>query len=181
MTLKEYFAKWKGRSVSPPTVIPSEMFWSFLGSMLGIGAVAWAHWHLALGAGLVLLIGSFGATAVLLYGAPGSPLAQPRNLLGGHFLSAWVGVACFKFLPGQPELAAALAVSLAITLMHLTKTLHPPGGATALIAVLGPAPIHALGWWYPWVPALSGASVMLLVALVVNNFAPRRRYPEFWL
>lgn len=181
MTFKQYFAKWKGRSLSPPTVPPSEMFWSFLGSMLGIGAVALAHWQWAAGQGLVLIIGSFGATAVLLYGAPGSPLAQPRNLLGGHFISAWVGVACFQLLPGQPELASALAVSLAILAMHLTKTLHPPGGATALIAVLGPASVHSLGWWYPFIPALSGAVLMLLVALAVNNLAPKRCYPEFWL
>ncbi|OGH01895.1 MAG: hypothetical protein A2600_09505 [Candidatus Lambdaproteobacteria bacterium RIFOXYD1_FULL_56_27] len=181
MTVKEYFSKMKGRTVSPPTVSRMETLWSWLGSFLGILAVAVAHWSWALTTpDMVMLIGSFGATAVLLYGAPASPLAQPRNLLGGHFLSALVGVTSLKLLAPYPELASALAVSLAIVVMHLTKTLHPPGGATALIAVTGSQRIHDLGYFYAFIPALSGALLMLVVALLVNNLAPARRYPDFW-
>ncbi len=81
----------------------------------------------------------------------------------------------------MPWLAAALAVSIAIAMMHLTKTLHPPGGATALIAVIGGNTVHNLGYLYVLIPVGLGAVVMLIIALLVNNLAPNRRYPEFWI
>jgi CBS-domain-containing membrane protein len=118
---------------------------------------------------------------VLLYGAPKSPLAQPRNLIGGHVLSALVGVTVRLILPGPPWLVCALAVALAIAVMHATGTLHPPGGATALIAVTGGPKIVALGYLYVLFPVLSGALVMLLAAVLAVNAAPNRRYPEYWL
>ena len=90
---------------------------------------------------------------------------------------------CFnlQFLGGQLWLASAVAVATAIAAMLLTKTLHPPGGASALIAVIGSEKIHALGYLYAIFPAGTGAVVMLIVALLVNNIPESRRYPEFWL
>ncbi len=177
----DFFAKMKGTASSPPRVSIAEIFWSWLGSFLGISAVASLHFNLLGSSDAMLLIGSFGASAVLIYGAIKSPLAQPRNLLGGHMLSAVIGVSCFKLFPDQPWLASALAVSLAIAGMHATKTLHPPGGATALIAVIGSENVHNLGYLYVLMPVGAGAAIMLLVALLVNNLAGKRRYPEFWL
>ena len=78
-------------------------------------------------------------------------------------------------------MAAAFAVSTAIAAMHMTRTLHPPGGATALIAVIGGDSVHQLGYIYALVPAGLGALVLLVVALLVNNIPANRRYPEFWL
>ncbi len=78
-------------------------------------------------------------------------------------------------------LAASVAVATAIAAMHATKTLHPPGGATALIAVIGSQKIHDLGYLYALVPVGLGAAIMLVIALLVNNIPNRRRYPEFWL
>jgi len=176
----QYFKKMKGVTTSPPRVSIPEMLWSWVGSFLGIAAVALAHYRILDDTDLVMIIGSFGASAVLIYGAIRSPLAQPRNLMGGHVISAVIGVAVFKLLGANMPLAAAAAVATAILAMHATKTLHPPGGATALIAVIGSAKIHALGFWYVLVPAGMGAAVMLAVALLVNNIAPQRRYPEFW-
>lgn len=109
-----------------------------------------------------------------------SPLAQPRNVLGGHVLSALIGVCAAQALGATPWLAAAVAVATAIAVMHLTRTLHPPGGATALIAVIGGDSVHSLGYMYALVPAGLGAVILLLVALVVNNIPRGRRYPEFW-
>ena len=129
----------------------------------------------------VMVIGSFGATAVLLYGAIKSPLAQPRNLMGGHIISAIIGVTCYKLFPSQLWLASSLAVATAIAIMHATKTLHPPGGATALIAVIGSDKIHGLGYLYALVPVGLGAIIMLTVALLVNNIPKNRRYPDFWV
>ncbi|MCB2226061.1 MAG: HPP family protein [Desulfarculaceae bacterium] len=175
-----YWSKMKSSTQSPPGVGLAEILWSWLGSFLGIGLVALLNYHWLAPTGLAMIIGSFGASAVLIYGAIKSPLAQPRNLLGGHVLSAVVGVACVQLLGPHYWLTAALAVSLAIALMHATKTLHPPGGATALIAVIGGPSIQNLGWLYVLVPVAAGAVVMLGVALLVNNLSPRRAYPEFW-
>lgn len=176
-----YWQKMKGNGQSPPRVSLAEVCWSWLGSFLGITAVALLHYTVVDQQGLMLLIGSFGASAVLLYGAVRSPLAQPRNLIGGHVLSALVGVMAFQWLGASPWLAAAVAVSTSIALMHLTKTLHPPGGATALIAVIGGQSVHQLGYLYVVMPVALGACVMLIIALVVNNIPKSRKYPEFWL
>lgn len=179
---QRYLHKMRGTSRgSPPTVSSSEVIWSWLGAFLGIGLVGLVERWMLSGTDLVLMIGSMGASAVLLYGAPRSPLAQPRNLVGGHVLSAVVGVLCYQLVGDILWLAAALSVASAIALMHLTRTLHPPGGATALIAVIGSEQIHQLGLLYTLVPAGLGAMVLLLVALVVNNIPETRRYPEFWI
>jgi CBS-domain-containing membrane protein len=181
MTLREYLHKMRGTTRgSPPRVSNAEILWSWIGAFLGIGLVGWLQHQFFDGTDLQLLIGSFGASAVLVYGAVRSPLAQPRNLVGGHVISACIGVACFQLLHSVPWLAEAAAVATAIAVMHATKTLHPPGGATALIAVVGSAKIHHLGFFYALMPAGLGALILLCVALVVNNVAGTRRYPEVW-
>jgi CBS-domain-containing membrane protein len=181
MNIVEYFSKMKGTAKSPPGVGAAELLWALIGSAIGIGVCAFLSATYFEPRDLSLLIGSFGASAVLVYGAIKSPLAQPRNLIGGHIISALVGVACVKLFGGTLWLAAALAVSLAIVAMLATKTLHPPGGATALIAVIGGPKIHALGFLYAFIPAGAGAIVLLLVALLVNNLSKNRKYPEYWI
>ena len=158
----------------------NEVFWSWLGSAIGIGLCAWLTSFWFEPRDMTLLIGSFGASAVLLYAAIHSPLAQPRNCLGGHVLSAVIGVFCFQIFGDIVWLAGSLAVSTSIAVMLLTNTLHPPGGATALIAVIGSPTIHDLGYFYAVVPVAVGAVILLLVALIVNNAAPNRKYPLFW-
>ena len=180
MAVQDYFAKMKGTTASPPGVGFGEILWSWLGAFLGIGACAVLSSRFFEPRDQTLLIGSFGASAVLVYGAIKSPLAQPRNLVGGHLVSGLVGVAAYQLFGHLPGMAAAVGVSVAIALMLATKTLHPPGGATALIAVIGGPKVHALGYLYAVVPAAAGALVLLLIALVVNNLAPGRRYPEYW-
>jgi len=176
----EYFKKMKGTTKSPPGVSFSEVLWSWLGAFIGISAVGLVNSRVFEGTDLTLTIGSFGASAVLIYGAIRSPLAQPRNLLGGHILSAVIGVASYNALHAHVWLAASVAVATAIAVMHVTKTLHPPGGATALIAVIGGNSIHAIGYWYVLVPAGLGPLILLVVALLVNNIPKNRKYPEFW-
>ena len=178
--LRAYFHKMKGHTKSLPPVSLSEIFWSWIGAFLGIGAVSYINYNMLEGTDLVMVIGSFGASAVLIYGAIDVPLAQPRNLVGGHIVSALAGVTCYKLLQPNLWLAGAVAVATAIAFMHATKTLHPPGGATALIAVIGSEKIHALGYLYVIIPAGMGATIMLVVALLVNNIPRSRRYPEFW-
>lgn len=121
-----------------------EHFWAFLGSFIGIGLIAYMQSKSFLDSDVVYLIGSFGASSVLVYGIIQSPMAQPRNLVGGHLVSAIVGVTVAKFVPEILWLTAPFAVSFSIVLMQITKTLHPPGGATALIAVIGSPKIKTL-------------------------------------
>jgi len=177
----DYFSKMKGSTKSPPAVGLSEIIWSWIGSFLGIAAVAAINYTIFDKTDLVMIIGSFGASAVLIYGAIRSPLAQPRNLIGGHVISAVIGVTVYKLFPAHLWLASAIAVATAIGVMHATKTLHPPGGATALIAVVRSQKIHTLGYLYVLIPAGVGPVIMLAVALLVNNIPKNRRYPEFWL
>src|SRR5512141_1117506 len=180
MTIADYFLKMKGGAKSPPGVGFPELLWSWIVAVTGIGVCAYCSAHYFEPRDLTLLIGSFGASAVLVYGAIKSPLAQPRNLVGGHVISALIGVACSQLMSGTVWLAAAMAVSLAIVFMLATKTLHPPGGATALIAVIGGPKVHALGYLYAFVPAGLGALVLLVIALLVNNLSQDRTYPEYW-
>jgi CBS-domain-containing membrane protein len=175
-----YFRKMRGATKSSPRVSLSEIIWSWVGSFFGIAAVALINYNILERTDLVMVIGSFGASAVLIYGAPKSQLAQPRNLIGGHIISAVIGVVAYQLLHTHMWLAAAMAVATAIAAMHATKTLHPPGGATALIAVIGSTKIHALGYLYAIIPAGVGATTMLVVALVVNNISKSRNYPESW-
>ena len=176
-----YLEKMRGTTKSPPAVGLFEILWSWIGAFLGIAAVGFLNYQTLEQTDLVMIIGSFGASAVLIYGAIKSPLAQPRNLVGGHVISAVIGVLSYQLLHDTMWLAASVAVATAIAAMHATKTLHPPGGATALIAVIGSQKIHDLAYLYAFVPVGLGAAIMLLIALLVNNIPNRRRYPEFWL
>lgn len=182
-TITQFLAKMRGGGrTSPHPTDWRNALCSWAGSFIGIALIGW----LATANGLssqdnLFLIGSFGATAVLLYGAPSAPFSQPRYVLGGHMISALVGVTIYYLLPEPQWLASALAVSSAITLMYLTKTTHPPGGATALIAVIGSEKIHSLGYWYVLTPVLEGVIILLLVALIINNLSPVRKYPNYWL
>ncbi len=154
-----------------------EHFWSFLGAFVGIALIAFLQTFYLTKEENVFLIGSFGATCVLIYGAIQSPLAQPRNLIGGHLVSALIGVTIYKIMPDIIWLTAPIAVALSIVVMQITKTLHPPGGATALIAVIGSEKIKTLGYWYVLTPVLTGALILFIVALIFNNMTSNRKYP----
>ena len=154
-----------------------EHFWSFTGSFIGIGVIAYLQSKTLPHSDVIYLIGSFGASSVLVYGLIQSPLAQPRNLIGGHLVSALIGVTIQKLVPDVLWLAAPLAVSLSIVFMQITKTLHPPGGATALIAVTGSSELKNSGYWYVISPVLVGTLILLLVALFFNNITSNRQYP----
>ncbi|GAA3750184.1 HPP family protein [Flavobacterium ginsengisoli] len=155
-----------------------EHFWSFLGSFVGIGILSYLDASQFAGSDVLFLIGSFGASSVLIYGIIQSPFSQPRNLVGGHLISAFIGVTINKLVPDIVWISAPLAVSLSIIFMQITKTLHPPGGATALIAVTGSAQIKGLGYMYVISPVLTGVSILLITALIFNNMTSSRTYPS---
>lgn len=154
-----------------------EHCWSFVGAFCGIGLIAFLQSLFLPQLDNVFLIGSFGASSVLIYGAIQSPLAQPRNLIGGHLVSAVIGVTAYKLFPNTIWLSAPLAVALSIVCMQITKTLHPPGGATALIAIIGKEKIKSLGYLYVFSPVLTGTIILFLTALLFNNITANRKYP----
>ncbi|HXU94484.1 MAG TPA: HPP family protein [Gallionella sp.] len=124
----------------------------------------------------LLMLGSIAASAVLLFAAPHSPMAQPWNLFGGHLLSALVGWGCSLLIPDL-VFAAAVAVGAAILFMQLMHCLHPPGAATALTLVLSAAQFHGMGWQWAMYVVATNAGISLLLALVINNLLPDRKYP----
>ena len=181
--LKNYLMRMQGGGDSVQRHSFGWMLWSWLGAFCGILLVAFFNKLFLLSATEnIFLIGSFGASAVLIYGTPHVPYAQPRNLLGGHVISALTAVTIIQYIHLPIEFQAALAVSTAILLMHLTCTLHPPGGATALIGVIGGERVHDLGYEFVFTPVLSGALIMLLVAILVNGLSAdrERNYPKSW-
>lgn len=174
--MKTFFKQFKKINSEP--LEKSNLVWSWIGSFLGILCISYFHRDILADKDLTLVIGSFGASAVLVYGAVNSPLAQPRNLIGGHILSAIIGVISFKLFSSNILLCSAFAVSTSILIMQLTLTLHPPGGATALIAVVGSEQIHDLGFLYVLIPVTTGAFILLIIAIIVNNIPKHRYYPD---
>ncbi len=147
-----------------------------LGAFVGLFAVSIISRAVVGSADAPYIAAYMGAAAVLIFGVPESPLSQPWPLLGGHVVSAFVGVATYRFVP-DVVLASAAAVSLAMLVMHLLRCLHPPGGAAALVAVLGGSGIHELGYRYAIMPVALNAVVLLGLSLLINNAIPGRRYP----
>lgn len=123
-----------------------------------------------------LIVASMGASAVLLFAVPHGPLSQPWALLGGHTISAIIGVTCYLLIPNL-FVAAALAVGLAITSMYYLRCIHPPGGATALTAVMAGSSVHNLGYFYLVTPVLVNVMIILSVAILFNYLFHWRRYP----
>ena len=162
------------------SVSEREHWISAAGGLLGILAVLWVS-HLWLGGhGGVLAVASMGASAVLLFAAPHGALSQPWPVFGGHLVSAAIGVFCARWLAADPVLAASLAVALSIAAMYSLRCLHPPGGATALYAVVGGDAVHVLGYSYIWSPVLLNVLVILAVAVAFNYPFRWRRYPQRW-
>jgi CBS-domain-containing membrane protein len=162
------------------SVSEREQWISAAGGMIGILAVLAVSHRLLAGHDAYLIVASMGASAVLLFAAPHGALSQPWALIGGHLVSAAAGVTAARWV-GDPTLAAALGVALAIGLMYHLRCLHPPGGATALFAVLGGDAIHALGYGYLLVPVLLNALTLLIVAVLFNFPFVWRRYPQAWM
>ncbi len=180
MRLAQFFSKMRGGAEGPPRVSFREVLWSGVGALSGIAACGWiSSWYLEPRA-LTLMLGSLGASAVLVYGVITSPFAQPRNLIGGHVISAIIGVACQKLLGGNVWMAASAALSLSVVAMLLTRTVHPPGGATAMTAIFGGKRVADLGFLYVLVPVALGAFILLAVGLIVNNISRKRIYPAYW-
>ncbi|MDZ4877331.1 MAG: hypothetical protein CLLPBCKN_006766 [Chroococcidiopsis cubana SAG 39.79] len=170
---EKYWFKTFGRWQSCTTDRPHHrhVFWSWFGSFFAIAITA----YLTAKTNSPLLMAPFGATSVLIFGVPDSPLAQPRNVIGGNFLAALVSLMILHFLGSSP-LTIGMAVSTSIGIMQLTGTVHPPAGAVALVVM-----ITQPNWQFLWAPALKGSMIFVLCAVIFNNLAEERTYPKHWL
>jgi CBS-domain-containing membrane protein len=174
---EDYWFKTLHRWRSCPLTCPVEkphhghIFWSWFGSFLAISICA----YLTVKTNSPLLMAPFGATSVLIFGVPDSPLAQPRNVIGGNLLAALVSLTVLHFLGSSP-MAMGAAVSLAIGIMQFTGTLHPPSGAVALVVMM-----TRPDWDFILTPTLEGSILLVLCAVIFNNLAEERTYPKHWL
>lgn len=172
VSVKEYFCKMRGgKCADLPAISVAGLLVSAVGSLMGIGVIS----MLAAYYSLPLLLPSFGATAVLIYAACHVPMAQPRNVIGGHLISALAGVMVFKIFGGD-WWAIALGVTLAILAMMVTRTLHPPGGATAYVAVYS-----GQGFGFILSPVGLGVICLVAIAVLINNLSSERKYPDYWI
>lgn len=166
-----YLIKMRGKGQSPLKVNPIDVLTGFIGGTITIFILnlltnfTSSPW----------LIASFGASCVLAFSLWNSPLSQPRNIIGGHFISTLIGLIVYHLFGNEPW-SLALGVGLAISLMMLTKTTHPPAGADPIIVILG-----TNTWDFLFTPVLTGSIVIVLIALFINNLRSDRNYPVFWL
>lgn len=172
LNVENYVFKLRGSKRSIPLDKPHyrHILWSWLGSFIGIAATA----YLSVKTGTPLLMAPFGASSVLIFGVPDSPLAQPRNLIGGNFIAAVVSLTILHLFGSEPW-TMGMAVATAIGLMQLTGTVHPPSGAVALVVMMTKP-----SWEFLLTPALEGSMILLLCAVVFNNLAQDRSYPKHW-
>ena len=153
-----------------------ERFASAVGGFIAILCIFVVNKYFVGSADAVILIASMGATAVLLFAVPHGQLSQPWPVFGGNILSAIIGVSCAKWIPNE-IFASSSAVGLAIGAMYYLRCIHPPGGATALIAVVGGESIHNLGYLFVITPVLINVCIILTVAVSYNYLFSWRRYP----
>lgn len=169
--MSSFISKLKGDGAAlPPKPALKLVLCAWLGGFLAIAAVALLSDALA----TVLVLGSFGASCVLVFGFPDAPFSQPRNVVFGHLLSSFIGLACLTLL-GPHWWAMAIAVGTAIALMMLTRTVHPPAGSNPVIVFL-----TMPTWEFLLFPTLAGALVIALVALAFNNLTRDESYPKYW-
>jgi CBS-domain-containing membrane protein len=164
-------SKLSGGGALPPREPLSNVIVSFLGGFCAIGIIA----LLASAVRVPLVLGSFGATCVLVFGYPKVPFSQPRNVIAGHFLSSFIGLSFLGVL-GPAWWSLALALATAIAVMLLTRTVHPPAGSNPVIVMLSQPT-----WEFLLTPTFCGAALIIVVALVVNNLGAIRRYPAYWI
>lgn len=165
-----FFSKLKGGGQVPPAHFNLAILKSGLGAFLAILFVGW----LAEITGQPMILGSLGASCVMLFGFPDLPFSQPRSVLGGHLITAAIGLICLNFF-GPSLWAMALALSLSLIALASSGLVHPPAGSNPIIIFLGQP-----GWGFILFPTLAGVAGILLIAVIYNNLTRQSAYPKHW-
>ena len=160
----------KGDGKLPPKASIRDIVFAGVGGGIVTAILASA----SLGLEVALILGSFGASCVLVFGYPNVPFSQPRNVVLGHFFSSLVGLICFVNF-GATWWSVAIAISLAIMIMMATRTVHPPAGSNPIIIFLSGA-----SWEFLFFPTLIGSVILVGIALIYNNLRRGKYYPEYW-
>lgn len=165
------FSKFRGGELPlPPKPTAKAVLLAWLGGVIAIAAVA----GLTSLTAMPLVLGSFGATCVLVFGYPDVPFSQPRNIVFGHVLSSLVGLVCLTVF-GPHWWAAGIATGTAIAVMMLTRTVHPPAGSNPVIIFLTQP-----GWSFLLYPTLAGVLIVVILAALYNNMTRSANYPKYW-
>lgn len=169
--MKKYFSKFITTQRTPLKINLEDSLIGLIGGFITIALLA----LLTKDAGTLWLIAPFGASCVLVFGVWNAPLSQPRNVIGGHLISSFIGIIIYKFM-GNTPISIGLGVGLAIAVMILTKTTHPPAGADPIVAIMAGS-----GFGFLFKPVLLGAIIIVVIGLLINNISKIRKYPTFWI
>jgi CBS-domain-containing membrane protein len=159
------------------TTSHTEKWLAIVGGTTGMLLVYFLYEHMLPHSSHLLIAASIGSTAVLLFGIPHGPLSKPWPVIGGHLVSATIGVTCYKVFH-QPMVASACAVGFSLAGMLYLRCMHPPGGATALFAVIGGAPVHQLGYDFVFFPIVITTVLLLLFVSLYNKVFHRLARPK---
>ncbi len=176
-----YTKKMRGYEKCPQHENFSEIFWSCLGCFFAVILISFidnSSQHLF--TEQPLFVAPVGASTIMIFGLPSSNYAQPRNVIGGHFFAAICGVIALTLFRETEIFACGFAVALTMLIMHTTKTIHPPGGATALLAVIGGESITNLGFVFAFIPCLTNSLLLVMCGIIFNNISKTRQYPKYW-
>jgi CBS-domain-containing membrane protein len=169
--LKNYFLKFLGQGVKvPPRASFLNIILAWVGSVIAISVIAVTSVNFS----VFLLLGSFGASCVLVFGYPDSPFSQPRNVVLGHLMSTLIGL-MFVSVLGYSWWVLALATATAVASMMLTRLTHPPAGSNPVIVFLAQP-----SWSFLVFPTAIGAMIIVVIALFFHNSTRKTRYPVFW-
>jgi CBS-domain-containing membrane protein len=173
--MSNFFNKLGGDGAAlPPKPKNKDVALAWLGGVLAIALIA----GLASATTTALVLGSFGASCVLIFGYPDAPFSQPRNVVFGHLFSSAIGLV-FMLLFGPHWWSVALAVGTAIAVMMATRTVHPPAGSNPVIVYVMSLTANP-GWGFLLFPTLGGAVLLVVVALIYNNMTREAKYPKYW-
>mgnify|MGYP003384986101 FL=1 len=154
-----------------------EVYISILGAFFATLCASFFSFNILQADNHPMVLASTGASAMLIFAIPHSPVSQPWPLVGGHIISAFIGISAY-YLIANPILASSAAIGMAMLAMHHTGSMHPPGGATAVTAVIGGNAVHELGYYFVVVPVFFNSIILLSIAMAVATFRKRNPFIE---
>jgi len=152
-----------------------EIYFSIVGAFIATLCASFFSNSILEAEQLPMVLASTGASAMLIFGIPHSPVSQPWPVVGGHIISAVIGITAY-YLISNPILASSIAIGLAMLAMHYTGSMHPPGGATAVTAVIGGSTVHELGYYFVIVPVFFNSIILLSIAMAIATFREKNPF-----
>jgi CBS domain-containing membrane protein len=154
-----------------------EVYVSIVGAFIATLCASFFSFNILQAENQPMVLASTGASAMLIFAIPHSPVSQPWPLVGGHIISAFIGISAYYLIP-NPILASSVAIALAMLAMHHTGSMHPPGGATAVTAVIGGTSVHELGYIFVIVPVFFNSIILLSIAMAVATFRDKNPFTD---